>query len=144
MRSTSLAQVCYALYLQLQKVPNVAPLLTDRNWSVAVKVGKRIWLGLSRMLESSAQNSEKQTAKIHSPASIPSLAGPRPCTFYTKHTQNAKINSFPTSRMGVARGSGPHLQPGRLKKLSKFQFSDPATLLRSFLKFIRHVGGRVG
>ena len=24
--------------------------------------------------------------------------------------------------MGVARGSGPHLQPGRLKKLSKFQF----------------------
>ena len=74
------------------------------------------------MLESSAQNSEKQTAKIHSPASIPSLAGPRPCTFYTKHTQNAKINSFPTSRMGVARGSGPHLQPGRLKKLSKLQF----------------------
>ena len=42
-----------------QKTPIVAPHMTDRNWSVAVKVGKRIWLGLSRMLESPAQNSEK-------------------------------------------------------------------------------------
>ena len=42
------------------------------------------------MHASLAQNSEKQTAKIHSPASSLSLAGSRPCTFYTKHTQNAK------------------------------------------------------
>ena len=42
------------------------------------------------MHASLAQNSEKQTAKIHSPASLLSLAGSRPCTFYTKHTQNAK------------------------------------------------------
>ena len=69
-----------------------------------------------------------------------------PSALYFLHKTHAKRKNqpFPTSRLGVARGCGPHLQPGRLKKLSKFQFPDPATLLRSCLKFSRRVGGRVG
>ena len=44
-----------------------------------------------------------------------------PSALYFLHKTHAKRqkSTFPTSRMGVARGSGPHLQPGRLKKLKK-------------------------
>ena len=41
-----------------------------------------------------------------------------PVLFYTKHTQNAKINLSRPPRMGVARGCGPHLSAFWLKKLS--------------------------
>ncbi len=78
----------------IQRKPIVAPHLTDRNWSVAVKVGKRIWLGRSRMLASPAQNSEKQTAKIHSPARTPSR-GPSALYFFTRNTRKTQKSTFP-------------------------------------------------
>ena len=47
-----------------------------------------------------------------------------PSALYFSHETHAKRKNqpFPTSRMGVARGCGPHLQPGRLKKLSNLFF----------------------
>ena len=47
-----------------------------------------------------------------------------PSALYFLHKTHAKRKNqpFPTSRMGVARGCGPHLQPRRLKKLKILTF----------------------
>ena len=102
----------------IQRKPIVASHLTDRNWSVAVKVGKRIWLGLSRMLESSAPKFGETNCE--NPFACEHTFSRGPSALYFSHKTHAKRKNqpFPTSRMGVARGCGPHLSAFRLKKLS--------------------------
>ena len=114
-----LSRECSTAVCFIQRKPIVAPLLTDRYWSVAVKVGKRIWLGLSRMLESPAQKFGETNCE--NPFACEHTLSRGPSALYFLHETHAKRqkSTFPTSRMGVARGRGPHLQPGRLKKLQK-------------------------
>ena len=112
-----LSRECSTAVCFIQRKPIVAPLLTDRYWSVAVKVGKRIWLGLSRMLESPAQKFGETNCE--NPFACEHTLSRGPSALYFLHETHAKRqkSTFPTSRMGVARGCGPHLQPRRLKKL---------------------------
>ena len=91
----------------LQKNPVVASLLTDRNWSVAVGLGKILAETHPQACVSSRKFGEK-TAKLHRLRELPSR-GALPLVLYTqKHTQNAKINLSRPSRKGVDRGCGPH------------------------------------
>ena len=96
----------------------------DRSdWSVAVKVGKRIWLRLCRMPESSAQKFGETNCENPFACEHTSSRGPSALYFSHKTHAKRKNQPFPTSRMGVARGCGPHLQPRRLKKLKNFNIS---------------------
>ena len=96
----------------------------DRSdWSVAVKVGKRIWLRLCRMPESSAQKFGETNCENPFACEHTSSRGPSALYFSHKTHAKRKNQPFPTSRMGVARGCGPHLQPRRLKKLKKKIFT---------------------
>ena len=97
MRSTSLAQVCYALKQQfIQKPLRSSPLSFDRSELVCRRwVGKRIWLGRIRKRASPAENKKKKLRNsIACENSISRALGP--CTLHKKHTQNAKINLSPS------------------------------------------------
>ena len=81
--------------------------LTDRNWSIAVGLGKILAETHPQACVSSRKFGEK-TAKLHRLRELPSR-GPSALVLYTqKHTQNAKINLSRPSRKGVDRGCGPH------------------------------------
>ena len=96
MRSTSLAQVCYALKQQfIQKPLRSSPLSFDRSELVCRRwVGKRIWLGRIRNRASPAEKFGEKTAKFHRLREL-HLAGPRPLYFTQKNTRRTQKSTFP-------------------------------------------------
>ena len=67
--------------------------MTDRNWSIAVGVGKNFWLGRIRKRASPAENQEEKLRESIA-CENSHLAGPRPL-YFTQNTRKTPKSTFP-------------------------------------------------
>ena len=108
--STDYTEICF-----FQKNPVVASLLTDRNWSVAVGVGKNFGWDASASVRPQPKIRRKN-CEIPSPARTPSR-GPSALVLYTKNTRKTPKSTFPDLPEWVWTAAAGHTFSLWLKKL---------------------------